>query len=337
MDLMRVLSPGLSSTLQDTGRREGLASGIPPGGAADYYAYRLNCLVLGNSPGTAVVEHVLKGGRYTALAAATVALTGADMKAAVNGMPVPLAVPIKMKPGDVLVTAVAGRGCFGYLGIAGGIAGDRIFGSASTYLDGALGGMDGRVLRAGDILAQDADQESSGPFLEARDEHEFLCAPPDRLRFTRGPQPEYFGDSGFAAFAAETYTVSPRSNRVGYRITGTCPSAEPVPRTPDTGSGPTDIIEEGNPIGGIQIAGGQEIICLGRDCGTSGAYAKIGCLIGVDTSRMAQLAPGSKLRFAEVDVSEARSIRAQYQAVLDELAAVREPGPAARRWPPMAS
>jgi biotin-dependent carboxylase-like uncharacterized protein len=337
VDLMRVLSPGLSSTLQDSGRRDGLASGIPPGGAADYYAYRLNCLVLGNSTGTAVVEHVLKGGRYTALAAATVALTGADMKATINGMPVPLAVPIRMNAGDVLVTAVAGRGCFGYFGIAGGIAGDRIFGSASTYLDGTLGGMDGRVLHAGDILAQDADQESSGPLLEARDEHEFLCAPPDRLRFTRGPQPEYFSDSGFAAFEAETYTVSPRSNRVGYRITGICPTAEPVPRTPDTGSGPTDIIEEGNPIGGIQIAGGQEIICLGRDCGTSGAYAKIGCLIGVDTSRIAQLAPGSKFRFAEVDVSEARSIRTQYQAVLDVLAAVPAPGPAARRWPPMAS
>ncbi len=94
----------------------------------------------------------------------------------------------------------------------------------------------------------------------------------------------------------------------------------PVPRTKDTGSGPTDIIEEGNPVGAIQIAGGNEIICLGRDCGTSGAYAKIGCLIGADVSRLAQLAPGSQFRFTEVSPGQARTIRTEADAVLRQVA-----------------
>jgi len=326
---MRVVAPGLSTTLQDHGRQAGIGSGIPPGGAADAYAYHLNCLVLGNPAGAAVVEHVLKGGCYQALAPATVALTGADMAAAVNGTSVPLATPITLKRGDVLETRVARRGCFGYLGVAGGgLACDRVFGSASTYLDGQLGGLDGRTLAAGDVVGLDTGQAPPAPMVAAPDEHSYLCCPPAQLRFTRGPQHEYFDDAAYAAFTAEPCRVSPRSNRVGYRIDGTPPAVRPVPRTRDTGSGPTDIVEEGNPIGGIQIAGGQEIICLGRDCGTSGAYAKIGCLIGVDVSRLAQLAPGSRFRFTEVSPAQARSIRADYGAVLGEVARRARSAPA---------
>jgi antagonist of KipI len=318
---MLVLDPGLSSTLQDHGRRGGLDSGIPPGGAADDYAYRLNCLVLGNPAGAAVVEQVLKGGRYEALAPATIALTGADMVPAVNGTNMPLATPVTLRRGDLLETRVARRGCFGYLGVAGGgFAGTRVFGSASTYLDGRLGGLDGRALKAGDLLEQDTARAPLASMVEAPDEHDYLCSPPIKLRFTRGPQQEYFDDAAYATFTTASYRVSPRSNRVGYRIDGTCPDVLPVPRTNDTGSGPTDIIEEGNPVGGIQIAGGKEIICLGRDCGTSGAYAKIGCLIGVDVSRLAQLAPGGQFRFAEVSPRKARRIRADYSAILGAVA-----------------
>ena len=109
------------------------------------------------------------------------------------------------------------------------------------------------------------------------------------------------------------------------------PPVRPVSRSRDTGTGPTDIVEEGNPIGGIQIAGGREIICLGRDCGTSGAYAKIGCLIGVDVSRLAQLAPGDQFRFSEVTAEQARRIRAEYQAILAEVE--RGADPAAPQTP----
>jgi biotin-dependent carboxylase-like uncharacterized protein len=314
---MRVVHPGLATTLQDHGRRAGLESGVPPGGAADSYAYRINCLVLGNSTASAVIEQVLKGGRYEAVSPVTVALTGADMSASVNGRSVPMAAPVDLRPGDVLETGIARIGCFGYLGVAGGgFHGDRVFGSVSTYLDGQLGGLEGRILRAGDVLSRHDSEVPAAPMRAASAEHQFLCTPPTELRFTRGPQEEYFSPTAYGAFTSHEYQVSPRSNRVGYRINGSCPPVLPVPRTRDTGHGPTDIVEEGNPVGGIQVAGGQEIICLGRDCGTSGAYAKIGCLISADVSRLAQLAPGRPLRFTEVTVAQARQIRADYEAVI---------------------
>ena len=324
MELIRVLRPGLASTIQDDGRRAGLESGVPPGGAADRYAYLINCLVLGNATTCAVVEQTLKGGRYQAIERVTMALTGADMSASVNERPIPLATPVDLRAGDVLETRIARSGCFGYLGVAGGgFRGDRVFGSVSTYLDGQLGGLHGRTLRPGDVLSRDDSPEHPGPGQAAISQHEYLCSPPAELRFTRGPQPEFFGEAGYRVFTSEEYRVSPRSNRVGYRIDGSCPPVLAVPRTRDTGAGPTDIVEEGNPVGGIQVAGGQEIICLGRDCGTSGAYAKIGCLISTDVSRLAQLAPGRRLRFTEVTVAQAREIRAHYESVLSTIASTR--------------
>jgi antagonist of KipI len=327
--VMRVMTPGLSSTLQDGGRRAGLDSGVPPGGAADDLAYRLNCLLLSNAPEAIVVEQALKGGSFEILAPMVVALTGADMSARVNSLPVPLAAALTLEAGDVLETQLATRGCFGYIGIAGGFVGDRVFGSASTYVDGQLGGYGGRRLVAGDLLEAANRDQPLGWTREVTELHEFLCAPPGELRFTRGPQDDYFDDEAYGVFTSEVYRVSPRSNRVGYRIDGLCPPVLPVARTADTGSGPTDIIEEGNPVGGIQVAGGKEIICLGRDCGTSGAYAKIGCLIGTDVSRMAQLAPGQQFRFTEVSVSQARAIRAEYAGQLASVLKSRgQPGSA---------
>jgi allophanate hydrolase subunit 2 len=111
---------------------------------------------------------------------------------------------------------------------------------------------------------------------------------------------------------------------MGYRLEGHCPDVQTIERTRDTGSGPTDIIEEGNAVGSIQVAGGQEVICLGRDCGTTGAYAKIGCLTSVDVSRMAQLRPGDTIRFLPVTVDEARASHQRSEAVL--LAVVERSG-----------
>jgi allophanate hydrolase subunit 2 len=75
-------------------------------------------------------------------------------------------------------------------------------------------------------------------------------------------------------------------------------------------------VEDANVPGAIQIAGGIEPICMGRDCPTTGAYAKIGCLIGPDLCKMAQHQPGDFVRFHEVTIDDA------YRAATDLLAAM---------------
>jgi antagonist of KipI len=303
---LRVLKPGLSTTIQDLGRQRCLQMGIPTGGAADQYSHRLANAIAGNDASAPTLEMMLLGASFEVLHVCEVAVAGADMGFQVSGEAAEMGRAISVAKGDVLTFSKARRGCFGYLAIRGGFDGTVVLGSRSTYVAGRLGGHFGRALRTDDVL--DALDDGAGSGLVAGEE---LLAWPlqhDSLRFVRGPQPEYFTAAAYRAFTGDPHTVSPRSNRVAHRLTGPALELQPVPRTSDTGSGPSDIIEDGNAIGAIQIAGGVEPICMGRDCPTTGAYAKIGCIVMPDVSRLAQMQPGDSFRFQEVSVGEAYEI-----------------------------
>ena len=319
MELLKVLKPGLSTAIQDQGRRGCLEFGIPTGGAADMYSYRLVNAVLGNDACAAALELMLLGGSFEALKSAEIAVVGADMRLQINGEDASMGRGLSVKKGDVITLGKARAGCFGYLAVAGGFDGTVALGSRSTYVPGRLGGHFGRALKKDDVLNQfeEGNRSTSNQ------------APPDVLawpwqhevvRFVRGPQAEYFSLSGYRTFTTEPYVVTPRSNRMAYRLTGQSPGLVSIPRTPDTGSGPTDIIEDGNAVGAIQIAGGTEPICMGRDCPSTGAYAKIGCVITPDVSRMFQMQPGDTFRFQEVSLPEAYEISRDMSSVMDGFA-----------------
>jgi antagonist of KipI len=280
--------------------------GIPTGGAADQYSHRLANAVVGNDASAATLEMMLLGASFEVLQACEVAVAGADMRFQVDGSDAEMGRPRPVAAGDVLTFSKARRGCFGYVAVRGGFDGTFVLGSRSTYLAGRLGGHFGRALKRDDVL-----DVLEGGGAEGLVPGEYELEWPLRhesLRFVRGPQPEYFTDAAYRAFSRDPFTVSPRSNRMAHRLTGPALELVPIPRTADSGSGPTDIIEDGNAIGAIQIAGGVEPICMGRDCPTSGAYAKIGCIVTADVSRLAQTQPGDSFRFEEVSVAEAYEI-----------------------------
>lgn len=315
MEVLKVLKPGLSTTIQDLGRRGCLELGIPTGGAADAYSHLLANAVLGNEPSAATLEMMLLGATFAVLRDAQIAVTGADMLFQVNGEGAAMGGAIPVRKGDVINFGKARAGCFGYLAVAGGFDGTVALGSRSTYVPGRLGGHFGRGLKNGDTLSALDD----GGGLQPGEAPQDLVAWPwrhDVIRFVRGPQAEYFSEAGYATFGTEPYAVSPRSNRMAYRLSGPVPELVSIPRTSDTGSGPTDIIEDGNAVGAIQLAGGTEPICMGRDCPTTGAYAKIGCVISPDVSRMFQMQPGDTFRFQEVGVPEAFEIAREMNAVI---------------------
>lgn len=315
MEVLRVLKPGLSTTIQDLGRRGCLEVGIPTGGAADAYSHLLANAVLGNEPSAATLEMMLLGATFAMLRDAQIAVAGADMLFQVNGDGAQMGSAISVRKGDVITFGKARAGCFGYLAVAGGFDGTVALGSRSTYVPGRLGGHFGRGLKKGDTLSALDDGGAVKPREAPRD----LVAWPlrhDVIRFVRGPQAEYFSETGYETFRTEPYTVSPRSNRMAYRLSGPVPDLVPIARTSDTGSGPTDIIEDGNAVGAIQLAGGTEPICMGRDCPTTGAYAKIGCVITPDVSRMFQMQPGDAFRFQEIGVPEAYEISRAMSAVI---------------------
>ena len=131
---LKVLIPGALTTVQDLGRMGYQQSGIPCGGVMDRDAYAAANALAGNTAGEAVLEHTIYGGSYLFESDETAVLTGADMKPALDGRPVPMYRPFSVKAGQVLSLGMAENGCRTCLALAGGIDVPVVLGSRSTSI-----------------------------------------------------------------------------------------------------------------------------------------------------------------------------------------------------------
>ena len=307
---LEVIHPGIFSTVQDLGRRGHFASGIPPSGAMDRFALRMGNLLVQNPLGEAGLEMTGLGMTVRALQETVVALTGGRFEAALNGNPLPLWETIALRPGDLLSVGKALTGWRGYLCVAGGIDVPQVLGSRSTYTLGGLGGVRGRTLKKGDLLEVGLPRVSLDS-IQGRKVKEALLPKPGAektLRVVLGPQDDHVQEESIEVFLNSDYRVSIRANRVGYRFEGPQLYFKERAESRDAGLDPSNIVDDGNAIGAIQIPAGKEPICLGVDGVTMGGYVKIACLIAADMDRMAQLRLREVMRFKRVTVEEARSI-----------------------------
>ena len=154
--MLRVIAPGLLSTVQDGGRPDAVPLGVPPGGACDPWGLAVANLLLGNGPDAPTVELTLLGPELAVLEDCVVALGGADLAASVpeDGRSLAVGASHFLRAGTTLRFGAAtdGAGIRGYLALAGGVDVPLVLGSASTYLAATIGGIDGRALAAGDLL-----------------------------------------------------------------------------------------------------------------------------------------------------------------------------------------
>ncbi len=237
---------------------------------------------------------------------AVIALTGADMRAALNGKPMPRYTAVYVRGGDTLSSGAAVSGCRGYLCVAGGIDVPVVMGSRSTNLKCGLGGFEGRKLAAGDWV----------PYAAALKNTAGRCYPPDEypdtitLRAVRGPQDDLFTEKGIAAFFGETFSVTPSSDRMGTRLDG--PTVEAREKS--------DIISDGIAAGSVQIPASGKPIVLLADRQTTGGYAKIATVIAADLYKLAQARPGNKVRFEQVSLKAAQKIYARAEKEFSNLA-----------------
>jgi len=305
-----VIHPGVFTTVQDLGRKGYFASGIPPSGAMDRFAFRMGNLLVKNPLNEAGLEMTAVGMKVRILQDAVIALTGAAFEAQLNGNPVPLWETISLLEGDLLSLGKAGKGWRGYLCVSGGIDVPQVLGSKSTYTLGGLGGVRGRALKKGNRLAVGPSRFPLDRLKGRKAKRDIL--PPagseKELRVILGPQDDHVKTDSIEVFLHSPYRVSLRSNRVGYRFEGPQLFFNERPKSRDAGLDPSNIVDDGNAIGAIQIPAGKEPICLGVDGVTMGGYVKISFLITADMDRMAQLRMQEFVRFKRVLVDEARGI-----------------------------
>jgi antagonist of KipI len=242
----------------------------------------------------------------------TIAVTGADLGARLDGRSVARWESVLVEPGATLTFAGPQDGIRGYLALAGGVDVPTVLGSRSTYTRSKLGGIEGRALAAGDAVGvRGARPVLLGGALHLGEAARPVYGHAHTLRVVLGPQDDRFTPDGIRTFLSSSYSVSPQSDRMGYRLAG--PVIQHLRGA--------DIVSDGTPFGAVQVAGDGVPIVLLADRGTAGGYTKIATVIGPDIPRLAQAAPGDTVTFEAVSLAEA------YEAVRRQESALASIGP----------
>ncbi len=311
---IEVVKPGLATSVQDAGRPGYYNIGIPLSGALDQYALRVANLLVGNEEGAAALEASLLAPELVFRAPAIVAITGGEVTPKINGEVRPRNESFAVQAGDRLAFDFMKAGARTYIAIAGGIDVPVVLGSRSTYGLGALGGFSGRKLMAGDVLPVGTAKPAAraGRALPA----DLTPSYPKslELRVVTGLYFHRLTEDAAKTFFADTWTVAPEADRIGYRYRkGRALTFRERKQPFGAGSDPSNIVDAGYPYGSIQVPGGLEPIILHRDAVSGGGYAMIGTVISADMDRIAQMQPNNLARFIQVDMETALNARAEYK------------------------
>ncbi|MGX1354323.1 biotin-dependent carboxylase-like uncharacterized protein [Bradyrhizobium elkanii] len=318
---VRVLKPGLATTVQDLGRPGYYHIGIPLSGGMDRHALVAANLLVGNDAGAAVLEAVFMGPELEFTEDATVAITGAELPPKLDGEPRETWTSFKVKRGQILSFDFLKRGARGYIAVAGGIDVPVVLGSRSTYALGALGGFKGRKLEAGDELpVGHASVTVKDGRTVVNDLRGQPAGMPTELRAMPGLYWHRITEAAGNEFFSDTWKVAPEADRIGYRFKGGKP-LEFVPREPPFGAGsdPSNITDACYPYGSIQVPGGTEPIVLHRDAVSGGGYFMVGTVIAADMDLIGQLQPNTPVKFVKVDMNQALAARKSRTELLGKL------------------
>lgn len=314
-----VLAPGPMTTVQDAGRPDYQARGVPVSGALDGTSLALANALVGNPPTAAGLECLRGGIRFRIEGAGCrVAVAGPGASLILHdGAGEPVALPgltgVWCAPGAVLTVRTAERFAAAYLAIGGGVAVPEVLGSRATAVISGFGGHAGRPLRAGDRLPIGPDAGPSDPdqatlFSDAPRADALLDAG-SVLRVVWGPQAERFSPATRSVFQSAPFATTTEADRMGLRLAGPKLFASGHPRG-------HEISPEGIAAGSIQVPASGQAIVLWAERQTTGSYAKIATIIGPDLMALARLPIGAAVRFRVVDWADAEAAhRAHYAAL----------------------
>ena len=303
---VRVIKPGMLTTVQDSGRWGFQARGVPVAGPMDPFSCRLANALVGNDRGAAGLEITLLGPELEFETERVIAVSGAEFDLTLDGRAVPMDAPFVASAESRLRFGARRRGARAYLAIAGGIATLPVLGSRSTHLISAMGGLDGRALRAGDrLVLGDATHTRSTP--PAAPRHVPLPDHQARIRVLPGPQADYFSADSLDVLQSAPYVIGQQSDRMGFRLDG--------PRL--THARGADIISDATPLGVLQVPASGLPILLMADRQTTGGYPKIATVITADIAVAGQLSPGDAISFVVCTPREAlAALIAQERALM---------------------
>jgi len=354
---LRIVGAGLQTTIQDLGRPAHQRHGIPVGGAMDRTALRVANMLVGNDDDAACLEATLIGPTIGFERAALIALGGADLEATIDGQRIPGWHAVCVPSGGTLRFGAPTVGCRAYIAIAGGVDVPPVFESRSTYLRAAFGGLGGRALRAGDIVAlgepsplsraigesmrataRGADRgariagrgapstTTTGPRVEAKPGTGRPVVTIARWSAGATLRPGYSSEPVLRLLAGAHTEALSRESRAAlftavFRVSASSDRMGYRLEGPSLSMRePLEVLSEAVTFGTVQLPAGGEPIVLMADRQTTGGYPRIGEVASVDLPLIAQLKPGDRLRFRTVTLEDAQR---RYLAQEHDLAQAR--------------
>jgi biotin-dependent carboxylase-like uncharacterized protein len=297
-----IIRAGVNTTFQDQGRSNLYHIGIPFSGAMDNRNYSLANKLTGNKLNSPVIEFAYQGPhlKYTG-EKINIAVTGdVVFKIIKSGTEIDgnCYESYQIESGDQINLISTNKSVYGYLAIGGGLDLKLQWNSCSINTKANIGSNDGKKLESGqkiNILNINSDQ--------SKRKTKYINSKVENIRVLKGPNFDYFSEEGKKIFFEKEFTVSKLSDRMGMRLEGS--KIENIVNT--------NIKSEGLIKGVIQVpADGNPIIML-SDHGTVGGYPKIAVVASVDYDRLVQISPGSKVKFKEINLSDAETLFKLYE------------------------
>jgi biotin-dependent carboxylase-like uncharacterized protein len=318
--MLEIVEPGLETCVQDYPGRIGYwAQGFPPSGPMDSWSFRLANRLVGNPPGAAALECQFLGPTIRFRGEAIVAVTGAEMDPRLDGEAVPMWETFAVRPGQELALSFARLGARAYVAVAGGIDTPLWLGSRSTFHKAGVGGMDGYALKAGQVVPVGRGSGRAGLRVPENRRPSLSRDKTWVIETVRGPNDDWIDEAAHERFVTSDWRVSGKSDRTGFRLEGPdwTFTAKALDKAPEHGAEPSNIIDQGYPLGAVNLSG-QTPIILVHDGPSMGGFICPYTVASAAFWKLGQSKPGEVYRMKSVTVIEAQRLRRELERLVGQ-------------------
>jgi len=318
--MVQVIKKGLETSVQDyPGRIGTLNQGFPSSGPMDSWSFRLANVLVENDPGTAALECQFMGPTLKFNSDRIIAITGADMSPKIDGKAVPLWESLEVKKDQILEMAFATIGARSYIAFSGGINTTPWLGSRSTFHKAGVGGVDGKAIQEGQIIPLNKSKSVAGRKINKNSIPEMSTNKKWSIEVVKGPNDDWIDEKGHKMFLNSDWKLQSKSDRTGYRLDGPNWSfaEKATNKGLEHGTFPSNIIDQGYPVGAINLAG-QTPIILVNDGPSMGGFIVPYTVPSAAFWKLGQAKPGDSFNFIEISVEKAQELRTEQSAICSE-------------------
>ena len=322
--MVKVIKKGLETSVQDyPGRIGTLNLGFPPSGPMDSWSFRLANVLVGNEPGVAALECQFMGPTLKFNSDRVIAITGADMSPKIDGAPAPLWESLKVKKDQILEMAFATVGARSYIAFSGGINTTPWLGSRSTFHKAGVGGIDGKAIQDGQIIPLNKSKSITGRKIKKSSIPVMSTNKKWSVEVVKGPNDDWVDEKGHKMFLNSDWKLQSKSDRTGYRLEGPkwSFSEKATNKGLEHGTFPSNIIDQGYPVGAINLAG-QTPIILVNDGPSMGGFIVPYTVPSASFWKLGQAKPGDSFNFVKISVEKAQTLRSEQTIICSEASLV---------------